>query len=152
MTAGHDFTRGSTLRHLISFSGPIMVANLLQVSFQLVDSLWVGNLLGAQALGAVAVSTVVMFTVLSFVIGMNNAALAILSQQRGRGDEDGLRRYLNAFVVMLFCIALVLGMLGYFLADPLLAVLGTPDEILTPARQYLQITFLGMLFLFSTLR
>src|SRR5690625_4409387 len=84
----HDFTQGSIVRQLVTFSGPVMLANLLQVSYQLVDSLWVGNLLGAEALGAVAVSSVIVFTVLSFVIGMNNAALTILSQQQGRGDED----------------------------------------------------------------
>src|SRR5690606_22319663 len=87
----HDFTRGSTLRHLITFSGPIVLANLLQSSYQLIDSLWIGNLLGAEALGAVAVSTVIIFTVLSFVIGLNNAALVILSQQKGRKDDQGLK-------------------------------------------------------------
>lgn len=71
----HDFTRGNTFKQLVMFSAPIMLANLLQTSYQLVDSLWVGNLLGAQALGAVAVSNVLVFTVLSFVIGMNNAEI-----------------------------------------------------------------------------
>lgn len=145
----HDFTRGNILGQLVSFSGPIMVANLLQTSFQLVDSLWIGNLLGAQALGAVAISSVIIFTVLSFVIGMNSAALAILSQQRGRDDEDGLRRYLNAFVVILFLLALALGVAGFFLSGTLLGVLGTPADIVDGARQYLQISFLGMLFLFG---
>lgn len=147
--AGHDFTRGPVLRELIVFSAPIMAANLLQTSYQVIDSLWVGNLLGAQALGAVAISTVLIFTVLSFVIGMNNAALAILSQQKGRGDEEGLARYLNAFVAILFAIALTLGVAGFLLADPLLALMGTPESIMTGARDYLQITFLGMLFLFG---
>lgn len=59
-----------------------MLTNFLQVSYQFVDSLWVGNLLGADALGAVAVSGAVIFTVLSFIIGINNAALTILSQQK----------------------------------------------------------------------
>lgn len=147
--ARHDFTQGSTLRQLVTFSGPIMLANLLQNSFQLVDSLWIGNLLGAQMLGAVAVSSVIMFTVLSFVIGLNNAALTILSQQRGRGDDDGLRRYLNAFIVILFALSLGLGAAGFFLSGTLLGLLGTPAEILDAATQYLQITFLGMLFLFG---
>src|SRR5690606_6020037 len=71
----HDFTQGETLKQLVRFSAPIMLANLLQSSYQLADSLWIGNLLGAEALGAVVVSSVVIFTVLSFVIGMNNAAL-----------------------------------------------------------------------------
>lgn len=146
---GQDFTSGATLRQLITFSGPIMVANLLQASFQVVDNLWVGNLLGAQALGAVAISSVLIFTVLSFVIGMNNAALAILSQQRGRRDEEGLKRYLNAFIVILFLAALTLGLAGFFSSDVLLSLMGTPAEIFTWAAEYLQITFLGMIFLFG---
>ena len=145
----HDFTRGNTLKQLVTFSAPIMVANLLQTSYQLVDSLWIGNLLGAQALGAVAVSGVIIFTVLSFVIGMNNAALTILSQQKGRKDQEGLRRYLNAFVVILSVLSIGLGVAGYFLSETLLGILGTPESILDRAREYLQITFLGMLFLFG---
>ena len=148
-TTGMDFTSGALLKQLVTFSGPIMVANLLQASYQLVDNLWVGNLLGAQALGAVALSSTLIFTVLSFVIGMNNAALTILSQQRGRRDEAGLKRYLNAFVVILFAGSLVLGAAGFFLSDLLLQVMGTPGEILASAREYLQITFLGMVFLFG---
>lgn len=126
-----------------------MVANFLQTSYQFVDSLWIGNLLGAEALGAVAVSTVVIFTSLSFVIGMNNAALTILSQQRGRGDNVGLKRYLNAFVVILFGLALVLSVAGYFFSESILNLLDTPASIMVDAREYLQITFLGMLFLFG---
>lgn len=145
----HDFTRGNTLRQLVSFSAPIILANLLQSSYQFADSLWIGNLLGAEALGAVAVSTVVIFTALSFVIGMNNAALAILSQQRGRQDQDGLKRYLNAFVVTLLALSTVLGVAGYLLSGTLLRILGTPGSIMVEAREYLQITFLGILFLFG---
>src|SRR5699024_5826070 len=124
-------------------------ANLLQSSYQFADSLWIGNLLGSDALGAVAVSSVVVFTTLSFVIGMNNAALAILSQQRGRGDEQGLVRYLNAFVVTLFTLSIVLGLAGFLLSGTILEILGTPDSIMVEAREYLQISFLGMLFLFG---
>ncbi len=145
----HDFTRGPTLGHIIGFSTPIMAANLLQTSYQFADSLWIGNLLGADALGAVAVSAVIVFTTLSFVIGMNNAALAILSQQRGRGDRDGLARYLNAFVVTLVGLAVLLGTVGYVAAGPLLELLGTPTDLLADARDYLQITFLGILALFG---
>ena len=52
------------------------------------NSLWIGNLLGAQALAAVAISRVIIVTAMSFVIGMNNAALAILSQRCGRNDPE----------------------------------------------------------------
>src|SRR5690606_28584547 len=126
-----------------------MLANLLQTSFQFVDSLWIGNLLGADALAAVVVSAVIVFTALSFVIGMNNAALTILSQQKGRGDEPGLARYLNAFVVTLLVLSVVLGGLGYAFSGSLLALLGTPESIVAPAQEYLRVTFLGIPFLFG---
>ena len=133
----------------MTFAGPILAANLLQSLFQLVDSLWVGNLLGAQALGAVAISGTIVFTVLSFVIGMNNAALAVLAQHKGRRDTAAFARYLNAFGVILLIASVVLGVAGFFGADAALRLLGTPADILDPAREYLQITFLGMLFLFG---
>src|SRR5690625_2602710 len=108
MSKQHDFTQGNIWRHLIVFSSPIIATDLLQTSYQIVDSLWIGNLLGANALGAVAVSSALIFTVLSFVIGLNNATLTILSQQKGRGDADGLKRYLNAFVVILSVFVVIL--------------------------------------------
>jgi putative MATE family efflux protein len=149
MEKQHDFTQGSILKQLIAFSGPIMLTNLLQISYQFVDSLWIGNLLGANALGVVSISGTIIFIVLSFVIGLNNAALTILSQQKGKNNEDGLKRYLNAFVVMMTIIAGVLGLIGYIFAENFLAILGTPESMMTDAIAYLRINFLGILFLFG---
>lgn len=149
MKKQHDFTQGNILKQVILFSGPIMLTNLLQTSYQVVDSLWIGNLLGAHALGAVTVSSAIVFTVLSFVIGLNNASLAIFSQQKGRDDHDGLKRYLNAFVVILVFMATALSIVGFCFAETLLNILGTPDDMMSSAKSYLQINFIGMLFLFG---
>ena len=144
-----DFTKGNIWRQLITFSAPMLLTNLLQVSYQFIDSLWVGNLLGANALGAVAVSSVVLFTVLSFIIGVNNATLTILSQLKGRGDPDLLKSYMNAFTVILGGMALILGFAGFFFAEGILKLLGTPASMIQDAKSYLQINFLGILFLFG---
>lgn len=149
MRKQHDFTEGNILKHLISFSWPILLANLLQTSYQFIDSLWVGNLLGATALGSIGISSTILFTVLAFIIGLNNAALTILSQQQGKGNEDGLIRYLNAFVVLMTSIAVGLGAVGFFFAEQLLHLLGTPASMVQGAKVYLQINFLGILFLFG---
>lgn len=149
MRKQHDFTKGNIWWHLVFFSGPLMLTNLLQTSYQFIDSLWIGNLLGATALGAVAVSSTIVFTVLSFVIGLNNAALTILSQQRGMGNEHGLKRYINAFVVVLIVMSMVLSIVGYFSAENLLRLLGTPESMMESASTYLQINFIGILFLFG---
>lgn len=149
MKKQHDFTDGNIFKHLLIFSGPLMLTNLLQTSYQFADSLWVGNLLGANALGAVAIASTIIFTILSFVLGLNNAALTILSQQKGKENESGLKRYLNAFVVILTILALSLSVLGFVLAEQLLHLLGTPKNMLGEAETYLQINFLGILFLFG---
>lgn len=145
----YDFTRGNIFKQLFMFSGPIILTNLLQTSYQFADSLWVGNLLGANALGAVAVSGTIIFTMLSFVIGLNNAALTILSQQKGQDSQDGLRRYLNAFVVVLPIMSILLGLIGFLFSGALLHLMGTPDSLMAEAETYLRINFLGMLFLFG---
>ena len=127
----------------------MMLANLLQVSYQFVDSLWVSNLLGANALGAVSVSGTVIFTVLSFILGFNNAALTILSQQKGKQDETGLKRYLNAFVVLMSLLALALGTIRLLPRrnDP--GVDGHAAALMPEATVYLQINFAGVLFVFG---
>lgn len=149
MAKQYDFTEGNIFKQLFIFSAPIILTNLLQISYQFIDSLWVGNLIGSDALGAVAISGTVIFTVLSFVIGLNNAALTILSQQKGKGSIQGLRRYLNAFVVLLTAMSIALGVIGFFLAEHILMLLGTPVGMMDMATSYLQINFIGMVFLFG---
>ncbi|SHM70880.1 MATE family efflux transporter [Gracilibacillus kekensis] len=147
MKRQRDFTQGSIWKDLFYFSTPIMFAQLLQVSYQFIDSLWVGNLLGANALGSVAVSGTVIFTILSFIIGMNNTTLTVLSQQKGRSNEQGLQTYVNAFVVTLSVLAVMMGVLGFLFASTVLTLLGTPEAMMTDAVVYLRINAAGIIFL-----
>lgn len=149
MKEQHDFTNGNIVKQIWIFSLPIMLTNLLQVSYQFIDSLWVGNLLGATALGAIAVSGTVIFTILSFIIGINNATLTILSQQKGKQNEVGLKNYINAFIVVLTAMSALLGAIGFILSEEILTWLSTPSAMIPEATAYLQINFIGILFLFG---
>ncbi|WP_278342918.1 MATE family efflux transporter, partial [Parageobacillus thermoglucosidasius] len=149
MERQYDFTEGNIAKQLVVFSFPIIFANLLQVSYQFIDSFWVGNLLGADSLAAVAVAGTVIYTILSFIIGMNNAALTILSQQKGKNDNEGLKRYVNAFIVLLTGLSVIMGIFGFFASAPILRWIGTPKEIMEEASEYLQINCLGIVFLFG---
>ena len=143
----YNFTEGPIKKQILLFSGPILLSNLLQVSYQFIDSLWVGNLLGDQALGAVTISSTIVVVVLAFIIGINNATLTILSQQKGMQDETGLRRYVNAFVVLLALLSLLVGAFGFIFATDILVFLNTPDSMLEGAGAYLRISFLGVLLI-----
>src|SRR5699024_130192 len=137
----YDLTQGNTLKQLFFFSGPSILANLLQASYRLIDSLWVGNLLGARRLGAVSLSRALIFTVLALVGGLTNAALTLLSQQKGLKSEVGLINYLNAFVVILIVMSFTFSLFGFIFAEPLLLLLDTPSDILPMAKSYLRINF-----------
>lgn len=143
----NDFTVGSIPRKLFVFSLPILLANLLQASMQLVNGLWVGNLLGSEAFAAVTVATALLMVVLAFVLGLNNATLTIFAQLRGAGDDEGIRTYLGAFAILLITLSVIIGTGGYVFADRLLLLLDTPPSILEPARVYVRINFAGTLFL-----
>lgn len=142
-----DFTEGPIAGKMLWFAGPMFLGNVLQTSYQFVDSLWVGNLLGADALAALSISSPITFAVLSFMIGMNATTLTILSQHRGRNDYEGIRKSLNAFVVILGSLSLVLGVVGYVGSEFSLKLIGTPTQLLPLAKTYLQINFLGIIFL-----
>jgi putative MATE family efflux protein len=144
-----DFTEGPILKKVVLFSWPIFLTNLLQASYQFIDSIWVGNLLGPSALGAITISATVVFTILSFIIGLNGATLTVLSQRRGANDEEGLKDSLNAFVFVLGTLALLLGLAGFLFSGHILRFMGTQDDILPLAQSYLQINFIGILFLFG---
>lgn len=149
MAKAYDFTEGSIFKKMLLFSGPIFLTNLLQTSYQFIDSIWVGNLLGANALGAISVSAVVIFTVLSFIIGINRATLTVLSQQKGKKDEKTLKEALNAFIIVLSILSVSFGVIGYLLTDWILHILRTPIELFDLAKTYLHLNFMGIVFLFG---
>ncbi|MCQ9617428.1 MATE family efflux transporter [Paenalcaligenes niemegkensis] len=142
-----SFTAGSIPRQLATFSFPILLANLLQASMQLINSLWVGNLLGSAAFGAVTVGTTVIIVVLAFVLGINNATLTIFAQLKGSNDQKRINSYLSAFVIILAVLSLIISVTGYVLTEPLLALMNTPASIASEAKAYLQISFIGTFLL-----
>jgi len=142
-----DFTQGAIPPKLVRFSLPILLANLLQASMQLVNGLWVGNLLGSAAFAAVTVATTLLAMVLAFVLGINNATLTIFAQLRGAGDAAGIDRFLGGFTLILLALSVLVGTAGLVFAEPLLVLLDTPASILGDARAYLQVSFAGTLFL-----
>ncbi len=142
-----DFTKGSIPRQLLWFAFPILLTNLLQTSMLLINSLWVGNLLGSTEFAAVTVGTTVMAVVLAFIFGLNNATLTIFGQLHALNNLDNIKSYLSAFVLVLLTLSLAIGLAGYLLIRPLLTLLNTPAAVMDPASIYLRINFLGILFL-----
>ena len=78
-----DFTTGSIPRHILVFSWPMFVGNLLQALYNTVDSFWVGRFLGPAALGAVSVSFPIIFGLVAIILGLTMATTTMVAQYRG---------------------------------------------------------------------
>jgi len=146
--AMRDFTTGSIPQHLLAFSWPMLVGNLLQALYNTVDAIWVGRFLGANSLGAVAVSFPIIFALVALLMGLTMATTTLVSQFRGAGDEAGVRRTVSNSLRLLFGLGIILSVIGFFLRKPILHLIGTPAEILPNAAAYLGIVFAGMVTMF----
>lgn len=143
-----DFSQGSIPRHLLVFALPMFLGNLLQALYSTVDSIWVGRYVGPHGLGAVSVSMPISFGLVSMVMGLAVATTAMVSQSRGAGDEEGVRRITTNSVLLMGILGLLLSVLGVLLRYPMLRLINTPPEIAEEAGVYLGIYLAGTFFTF----
>ncbi len=143
----NSFTAGPIPRQLATFSFPILLTNLLQASMQVINSLWVGNLLGSEGFAAVTIGTTIMSLVLAFVFGINNATLTIFAQLKASGDRRQINDYLSAFTLILIALSLLISMTGFLFTERLLLVMNAPASVMEEASAYLKINFAGTILL-----
>ena len=105
-------TSGSPLRLILVFMIPLLLGNLFQQFYNIVDAMIVGRLLGADALAAVGSSSSVQFLVLGFCMGSCAGFGIPVSQRFGAEDMQGLRRYVYHSLVVTAIIAVVLTVLS----------------------------------------
>ena len=139
-------TSGSPLRLILVFMIPLLLGNLFQQFYNIVDAMIVGRLLGADALAAVGSSSSVQFLVLGFCMGSCAGFGIPVSQRFGAEDMQGLRRYVYHSLVVTAIIAAVLTTLTALLCPLIMHIMQTPDDIYQDAYRYLLILFLGIPF------
>lgn len=140
-----DFTEGNILRHILVFSWPMLVGNLLQALYNAVDSFWVGRFIGAQALGAVSVSFPIIFALVSLIMGITMATTTLVAQYQGARDHRQVRRTVANSVILVSVLGVLSSLFGYVFRVDILRLMRTPEEILEPAALYLGIFLIGLL-------
>ncbi len=143
-----SFTEGKILRSLVTLAVPIILANILQTAYQLIDTFWLGRL-GANAVAAVSISFPILFLVLSLGSGLTLAGTVIVSQYKGANDQRKVNYGSSQTVFVVFFISVLLAMVGYFAAPPMMKLIGAGPEILADSVNYFQVSSLGFIFLFS---
>ncbi len=141
-----DMTKGNTFSLLISFMFPMMLGNIFQQFYNIVDTIIAGKFIDANALAAVGSTGNITNLFFALANGLAAGIGIIVSQFYGSGDVSGVRKTIcNAFLIVGASSAFV-GILGFLLARPVLIYgLKTPDEILEGAVSYMSVICIGFI-------
>lgn len=136
-----DMTQGPILPLIVKFSLPLLMGNLFQQTYNLVDTAIVGQTLGAKALAAVGSSTSIQFLVMGFCIGMSLGFSIPVGQRFGAKDYSGMHRYEYAGGILAALFAALVTLLTTVFCNHILHLLQVPEEIFHDAWVYLIIIF-----------
>ncbi|HEX3037417.1 MAG TPA: MATE family efflux transporter [Oscillospiraceae bacterium] len=140
-----DMTAGNPAKLLLTFTLPMLVGNMIQQFYTIVDSAIVGNYVGANALAAVGATGSIQFLFFSLCNGMATGIGIVIAQFVGSKNEEYVKRSIvNAAYVMISCAA-VMSILGVSLARPVLQLLNTPSNILDDSVVFMRTTCVGIL-------
>ncbi len=134
-----DMTVGKPVGLLLSFMIPMLIGNVFQQFYNMVDSMIVGKYVGATALAAVGATGSLNFLIFSVCNGMSNGIGIIISQYFGAGNEANVKKAIANAVYIMVTAALVMGTIGVLLSRPLLTLLKTPADIIDSSTVYMQI-------------
>lgn len=144
----NDMTKGALFPIIIKFTIPLILGNLLQLTYNAIDSIVVGQYVGKEALAAVGTSNPLMTLIILFVQGICLGAGILVGTLYGAGDYETLKRQVSTAMVSGTVFSLLLTALGFVAARPLLNILQVDFVIQAQAAAYLRIILCGLVFNF----
>ncbi|MBP5554382.1 MAG: MATE family efflux transporter [Lachnospiraceae bacterium] len=139
-------TEGSPVSLILLFSVPMLIGNLFQQVYNLVDSVIVGKYVNADALAAIGATGSVTFLFFAICNGIGSGGGIITSQCFGKKDDEAVKSCIvnTGYIMLVFPI--IVGFIAYILTVPILTLLDTPAEILKDAADYMKIMCVGLVF------
>ncbi len=144
----HDFSQGSMSRHIMMQAVPLMIAQILQLLYNIVDRIYIGHLPGSDGLALTGIGLV--FPIVSLInaftnlYGMGGAPLCSIA--RGAGKTEQAEKIMGNSATLLFFTSFAIMALCYALKRPVLYMLGASDATYPYANTYLMIYLLGTVF------
>ncbi|MBR0385059.1 MAG: MATE family efflux transporter [Erysipelotrichaceae bacterium] len=142
-----DIANGPLLKNIFIFSVPLIFTQMLQMFFNSADTIIVGKFAGDTALAAVGATGSIVFLLTSVFFGLSTGANVLIARYIGRGDQHKIKDAVHSSMMIAIWGGIVLTFVGIFFAKPLLALMGTPDEIIDLSTLYMRIYFAGVIAL-----
>ena len=139
-----DMTVGSPVKHILLFALPLFIGNLFQQFYNMVDSLIVGNFVGANALAAVGTCGSMNFLFFSLSSGLAIGIGVIVAQYFGAKDEQNVKITIaNSFYVIAIA-SISVSVIGFIFCPQILRLISTPEELIKDAITYMRVTCVGI--------
>lgn len=142
-----DLTKGNITKLILSFAIPVLIANVLQLAYSLIDTKMVSQILGDDGLAAVGNTNSVNTLIIGFLNGLTNGFAVIASNYYGAGDKKGLKKAVAMSLDLGVMISIALTVVVLTFLMPLLKALNTPKEFIGMSYDYIFIIFAGMTIL-----
>ena len=136
-----DMTKGSPWRLIFFFTVPVLLGNIFQQLYSMVDTIIVGRFVSVQALAAVGATGSISFLVIGFATGITSGFGIVIAQKFGAGDEKAVRRSVGVSIVLCIIITIILTILSLSTSRFVLELMNTPDDIINDAVIYINIIY-----------
>lgn len=140
-----NMTTGSPAKLFLSFSLPLMVGNVFQQLYTVVDTMVVGRVLGTTALAAVGTTDWLNWMFLGIITGLTQGFSILIAQRFGGDDLPGMRKATGNALVLSAVLAVILVVAGELLVLPMMRILHVPDHVAPLSEAYLRVIFGGMI-------
>ncbi len=140
----NDMTKGNPVKLILLFSIPLLIGNVFQQFYSMVDTIIVGRFVGVDALAAVGATGSMVFLVNGFATGLTSGFAVLVSQKFGAKDENGLRKAVASAVTLTVISVIIVTLVSLIGAKPLLKLMNTPENIMGDAHTYIKIIYGGV--------
>ncbi|GAB1433274.1 MATE family efflux transporter [Spirochaetota bacterium] len=144
-----DLTSGGETRTIINFALPMLLGNIFQQFYNMVDSIVVGNFVGVSALAAVGTSFNIIFLMISLVMGLTLGITVLVAQYYGAKDAKKVKATIDTGYLSLFWSGLAMSVIGILSTNFILRLIAVPEEVFAESSLYLRIIFFGLLTTFG---
>lgn len=141
-----DMTKGSPTKLIIKFVIPLIIGNVFQQFYSMVDTIIVGRFVGVQALAAVGATGTITFLILGFMQGLTMGFTVLTAQRYGAGDIPGLKKSVGNAALLSVISSIIMTIVSIVGMDALLKIMNTPEDIFEMSKTYVIILCLGIGF------
>ena len=140
-----DMTQGSIFKHLFTFAVPLLIGNIFQQLYNMVDTWVVGNYVSDEAFSAVGTVGPITFLLIGCFLGFSSGASVVISQFYGAKRYDKVHDAVHTAMVMTLALGVVFTVVGVLMVPLMLKLMNTPETVVPEATEYLTIYFAGIM-------